>query len=365
MHDSPRAGSGALAPEPRRYTQIVGLILGCSLILLVVVALSLTRAGQLEPLEPILLATGEWSPYSGEGLASHGVSAAVVSAVLQQMGYQPEFRFMPWARAEQSALENDANRGVRATFPYAFTPERAASFYYSKPIFSIELSVFYNARRNPAGSTVTTDRDLTEFSVVPISGYRYPEAVEKALGDMAPADSTLTAFRRLLESEQPLVVVEATRVAEDVLSGPLALEADAIHAAPLHFDSPIHLIASRRNPNNSSLIREFDDALDVVKRDSGLDQIQSQVLGAIDEQRMVRLQPLQPLTSLEALLEPGGRMRVLLPQGSRAVVERWSSNYLAPKPAGPADAELVRVRLLNGPHQGRSVYVDERAIVLP
>jgi hypothetical protein len=106
---------------------------------------------------------------------------------------------------------------------------------------------------------------------------------------MAPAESTLTAFRQLLESDQPLVVVEATRVAEDVLSGPLALEADAIQPAPLHFDSPIHLIASRRNPNNSSLIREFDEALDVVKRESGLDQIQAQVLGAIDEQRMVRL----------------------------------------------------------------------------
>jgi polar amino acid transport system substrate-binding protein len=331
----------------------------------VVVALSLTRGGQEEPLEPILLATGEWSPYSGEGLASHGVAAAVVSAVLQQIGYQPEFRFMPWARAEQAALENDANRGVRATFPYASTPERLASFYYSKPIFSIQLSIFYNARRNPAAGGIRTGVDLTKFSVVPISGYRYPAEVEKALGHMKPAEGTLTAFKQLLDSDQPLVVVEATRVGEDVLSGALALEADAIRTAPLHFDTPIHLIASRRNPNNSSLIRQFDDALDVVKRESGLDQIQSQVLGAIDEQRMVRLQPLQPLTSLEALLEPNGTMRVLLPQGSRAVVERWSTNYLAAKPAGPADAQLVRVRLLNGPHQGRSVYVDERAIVLP
>jgi polar amino acid transport system substrate-binding protein len=365
MHDHTGGGGRSPAPLPRRYPHVVGLILGCSLILTVVVALSLTRGGPQEPLEPILLATGEWSPYSGEGLASHGVAAAVVSAVLQQMGYQPEFRFMPWTRAEQAALENDANRGVRATFPYASTPERAALFYYSKPIFSIELSVFYNARRNPEAAKIKTGGDLTKFAVVPVSGYRYPEEVEKALGHMSPAESTLTAFRQLLDSDQPLLVVEATRVAEDVLTGPLALEADSIRRAPLHFDSPIHLIASRRNPNNSSLIRQFDDALDAVKRENSLDDIQSQVLDAIDEQRMVRLQPLQPLTSLEALLEPGGTMRVLLPQGSRAVVERWSSNYLAPKPTGPADAELVRVRLLNGPHQGRSVYVDERAIVLP
>jgi polar amino acid transport system substrate-binding protein len=332
--------------------------------LFAVVVLSLTRGGADEPLEPILLASGEWSPYSGDALASHGVAAAIVSAVFQQMGYQPEFRFMPWPRAEQAALDNDANRGVRATFPYASTPEREASFYFSKPIFSIELSVFYNARRNPAASKIAKPADLTTFMVVPISGYRYPPDVEKALGHMPPVDSNIAAFKRLLDSDQPLVVVEATRVGEEILSGQFAMEADAIRTTALHFTSPIHLIASRRNPNNSSLIRRFDDALDEVRR-GGLDQIQSQVLEAIDAQRMVRLQPLQPLVSLEALLEPGGQMRVLLPQGTRAVVERWSSNYLATKAIGPAQSELVRVRLLNGPHRGRSVYVDERAIVLP
>jgi polar amino acid transport system substrate-binding protein len=348
-----------------RSPQVIGLIVGCSLILFVVVVLSLTRGGANEPLEPILLATGEWSPYSGESLASRGVASAIVSAVFRQMGYEPEFRFMPWARAEQAALDNDANRGVRATFPYASTPERDAAFYFSKPIFSIELSVFYNAERNPAASHIATAADLEKFKVVPISGYRLPAEVETALAHMPAVDSNLTAFKLLIESSDPLVVVEATRVGEEVLGGPLALEADRIRTAPLHFTSPIHLIASRRNPNNSALIRRFDQTLADVQRANGLDPIQAQVLEAIDEQRMVRLQPLQPLTSLEALLEPQGTMKVLLPHGTRAVVERWSSNFLAAKPVGPTTTELVRVRLLNGPHRGRSVFVDERAIVLP
>ena len=365
MHDQLRGGSLSPASASGRSPQVIGLIVGCSLILFVVVVLSLTRGGANEPLEPILVATGEWSPYSGESLASRGVASAIVSAVFRQMGYEPEFRFMPWARAEQAALDNDANRGVRATFPYASTPEREASFYYSTPIFTIELSVFYNEARNPSASRIATAADLQRFKVVPISGYRYPADVEKALARMPVVDSNLSAFKLLMESSDPLVVVEATRVGEEVLGGPLALEAARIRTSPLHFTSPIHLIASRRNPNNSSLMRRFDETLADFRRANGLDQIQAQVLEAIDEQRMVRLEPLQPSTSLEALLEADGSMKVMLPQGSRAVVERWSSNFLAAKPVGPTAAELVRVRLLNGPHRGRSVFVDERAIVLP
>jgi polar amino acid transport system substrate-binding protein len=366
MRDDVR-GSSSRSPAlaSNRSPQVTGLILGCSLILFAVVVLSLTRGGAQEPLEPILLATGEWSPYSGESLASRGVASAIVSAIFRQMGYEPEFRFMPWARAEQAALDNDANRGVRATFPYASTPERESAFYFSRPVFSIELSVFYNAERNPAGSQIATAADLLKFEVVPISGYRYPAEAEKAVARLPAVDSNLSAFKLLIASSDPLVVVEATRVGEELLGGVLALEAGRIRTAPLRFTSPIHLIASRRNPNNSSLIRRFDETLADVQRANGLDQIQAEVLDAIDEQRMVRLQPLQPLTSLEALLEPQGTMRVMLPQGTRAVVERWSSNFLAATPVGPTTTELVRVRLLNGPHRGRSVFVDERAIVLP
>src|SRR5262245_11800168 len=300
MQDHVRGSSSrSPAPASNRSPQVIGLILGCSLILLAVVVLSLTRGGASEPLEPILLATGEWSPYSGEALASRGVAAAIVSAVFRQMGYEPEFRFMPWARAEQAALDNDANRGVRATFPYASTPERETAFYFSKPIFPIELSVFYNHERNPSGARIATAADLQKFKVVSISGYRYPADAEKALARVPAVDNNLSAFKLLLESSEPLVVVEATRVAEEVLGGPLALDAGRIRTAPLHFTSPIHLIASRRNPNNISLIRRFDETLVAVQRANGLDQIQAEVLSAIDEQRMVRLQPLQPLTSLE------------------------------------------------------------------
>lgn len=357
-------GGARRRPQPSAYPQLVGLVLACALILAIVVGVTV-GGGVDEPLEPILLATGEWAPFSGEKLDSHGVASAVVSAVLREMGYQPQFRFMPWARAEQAALANDTNRGVRATFPYAFNPERAAGFYYSKPIFSIELSIFYNAWRNPAGATIATAADLKKFTIVPISGYRYPAEVEGFVGKGPPVESNVMAFTQLIDSDGPLVVLEATQVGEEILGGWLGAEVAAIATAPLRFNTPIHLIASKRNPNNSPLIREFDAALSDVQRSGALRQIEARVLESIDAQRTVSLQPLDQTTRIQAYLSPSGGPAVLLPRGTRAVVERWSSNYLNPKPARAAETELMRVRVLNGPQRGRRLYIDERTIVLP
>jgi polar amino acid transport system substrate-binding protein len=351
-----------------RYPQIINLILTFALVLAIVVILGVVGGGRNEPLEPILLATGEWAPYSGEALPSYGVASAVVSAVFQQMGYEPQFRFMPWPRTEQVTAENDANRGVRAAFPYLLSSERDTKFYYSKPIATIELSIFYNAERSPNAANIKNVDDLAKFNIVPIKGYQFPAKVEKFVGG-APVEDNITAFKLLLSPEKfpekPSLVLEATLVGKEILGGQLATEADLIAIAPLSFTIPIHLIASKRNPNNDSLIRKFDSTLKQMQGTNSLKQIETRVQDGIDAQHMVRLQPVQPQGRIEAFLPGNGLDAVLLPQGTRAVVEHWSSNYLKAKPTRDDAATLVRVRVLNGPQRGQSLDVDERTIVLP
>jgi polar amino acid transport system substrate-binding protein len=250
MHVQSSGSDRSPISRARGYPQIIALILACSLVLATVVVLGLVGGGKNEPLEPILLATGEWAPYSGEALASYGVASAVVSAVFQQMGYQPQLRFMPWPRTEQVTAENDTKRGVRAAFPYVFTSERDAKFYYSKSILTIELSIFYNVERNSTAGNIKDVGDLSKFVIVPIKGYQYPAEVEKFVGGVPAVENNIAAFKQLLNSEQPLLVVEATRVGEEILGGQLAAEADLIRTSSLlHFNTPIYLIASKRNPN--------------------------------------------------------------------------------------------------------------------
>jgi ABC-type amino acid transport substrate-binding protein len=358
------ANKWRVAPRPSIHPQIVSLLVAIALILIIVTAISLRGGGDAEPLKPILLTTGEWAPYSGERLASSGVASAVVSAVFKQMSYRPEFRFMPWPRAEQAALEGETDRGVRGAFPYGFNEERTSQFYYSAPILNIDMSVYFNKARNPGAAGIKHTTNLPAF-VVPISGYRYPPEVERRFAKMPPAESNLAAFELLLSSDQPLLVIEATRVGDQILSGELALKSEAIVTAPLHIASPLHLIASRRNPDNSSLIKRFDAALAQMQRDGALKQVEAEVIDAIDSQRMVRLQPIDPQGRIDAWQKPDGSPPLQLPRGTQVIVERWSEDFLRPQAGATQARQLVRVRVLNGPQRGRTLYVDGRTIVLP
>jgi ABC-type amino acid transport substrate-binding protein len=359
-------GSGRPGRQPAVYPQIAGLLLAVSLILAIVVMVTVRRGGgAAEPLDPILLATGDWAPYSGETLPSSGLASAVVAAVFQQMGHQPQFRFMPWARAEQAALAEQTNSGVRGAFPYAFTAERGASFYYSQPLLEIRLAVYHSRKRNPGAAQIKTAKDLAGHAIVPISGYRYPAEAERHLARMPPAEDNVAAFRLLLKSQEPLLIVEAARVGEELLRDALPAEADEIGIAELTFRSPIHLIASRRNPENKRLIRDFDEVLARMRRDGSLERLQGEVLAALDERRMVRLHPVQGAGHIEAFELSNATSSWLLPLGTKAVVERWSENFLSSTATDARRWKRVQVRVLNGPQRGRLLYVDERALVLP
>ena len=349
-------------PANRSWAPVAALALAFSIILVAAAAFRLGSLTSGEPLEPILVATGEWAPYSGRDLPQNGLAAAIVSAVFQRMGFEPRYRFMPWIRTEQAALANDSNRGVRAAFPYALEQQRSAEFYYSAPILTIPLRVFFNLEKNPAAGKIETLQDLKAFTVVPISGYRYGAQLEPLVGTMKAADNVSTALRSLLTSTGPLVVIEAARVADSVLTRDLAPSAHLLRFAPLVIDSPIHLIASKRNPNNLALIRDFDRHLAALQADGSIDQIESEYTSAISAAWTVTLTPFAPGAVIEAFDAASGTGRVLLPNGTRAVVEEWSASYL--KGAVEDAPSRAKVRILNGPQRGRRLYVDERTIVL-
>lgn len=361
--------AAARAPAPAGPDpQAVGMIVACALILLVVAGSVLSGGeadGAGEPLEPLLVTTGEWAPYSGASLPGGGVAAALVTAVFRQMGYQPDFRFLPWERAEIAARESGSDNGVRAAFPYWPDADRARDFYYSDAILTVELSIFYDSATNPAGAGIDSIGDLQDFRIVPIRGYRYPPEFRAYLDSLTLAGDNVEAFELLVRSQRPLVVLEATEVGEALLDGRLAAHAGRIRAAPDAFPSEIHLIASKRNPNNLPLIRRFDRDLARLRESGRLAQIEAAARDAADQRHTVELRPITPGGRIDGYASRDGAEAWALPRGTRAVVLQWSANHLEPRPAEDRAYERVHVRILNGPQSGKDLFVDERTIVLP
>lgn len=86
---------------------------------------------------PLLLVTGEFTPYTGKALSEGGESTRLVTTLLQEAGYRElQIDYLPWPRGYQLTR----NGLVAATFPYAWTAERAKLFHYSAPIHIDRLS---------------------------------------------------------------------------------------------------------------------------------------------------------------------------------------------------------------------------------
>ncbi|MGL4250288.1 MAG: substrate-binding periplasmic protein [Aeromonas sp.] len=126
---------------------------------------------------PLLLATGEFAPYTGKDLPEGGQTTQLVTTLLQEAGYQEvKIDYLPWNRG----YELTRNGLVTATYPYAWTSERAKELYYSAPIHIDYLSWFtYHASEAildgkwqglrvciPAGwSTSHADEVIARFSL--------------------------------------------------------------------------------------------------------------------------------------------------------------------------------------------------------
>lgn len=186
---------------------------------------------------PIKLVTGEWSPYSGQEIEGYGISAAIVSYLFAQMGYQPEFEFLPWSLGENLVLSSQRNDNVRGIFPYVKTQSREQRFYLSDSIIDINYSVFYNPNTTPDGADITQASALKNYRVLTIEGYDYHPDINAVVPVQECAfNSTLDAFR-FLADPRPIALLSDTPLniaGRDLMVGATEMASD-------ERDSPWHL----------------------------------------------------------------------------------------------------------------------------
>ncbi len=82
-------------------------------------------------LKTIKIAVGEFDPFVSKNSEGYGETSEIVTAILEEMGYQPEYKFMAWGEAETIVRENQKDEGLRITFPYPVSEDRKSKFLIS------------------------------------------------------------------------------------------------------------------------------------------------------------------------------------------------------------------------------------------
>ena len=323
--------------------------------------------GEQPSLNPVQLATGEWAPYTGEDLPSYGVATAIVSEVMRDIGYEPHYQFMSWSVALNRVESSKTDDEIRGSFPFILNEKRKTRFYFSNAIMHYDITAFYNVLTNPNAATINSVEDLSDFEILNIDGYDYPESIRKHIADKAVTVPDIDAAIQLIaNSDKQYIAIESVEVGNQLLEQRYPQLVSTISAAPLRVETPLYLLLSRNNPNNQTLKDDFNRSLKRLKHNAAFSGFQKGIKRKIDMERAIQLEPFGEQGVIHAYTDKGRGKSLILPRGSRAIVKEWDSRFFQETTDPKQSVEsLVRVKLLNGPMKNREFFVDGRTVHLP
>lgn len=217
------------------------------------------------------LATVELPPSISERAPQQGYYAVLLRRVLQELGAEAQFVFLPPQRAYQLALNGELDGAL----PYKRTAERERQFWISEPFFIAKLRLFVRAddRWDPADVP-----DLRGQTGCTLQGAQAPAALQ------AEIEAQRVPLQRVSQIEACFRMLQAGRV-RFVIAGQntgwaaaQALRAEGLRLRAAHFvlaEEPVHLALSRQVPANAERVRAFNQALRALRARGVMQQLEA------------------------------------------------------------------------------------------
>jgi len=216
---------------------------------------------------PLRIATGEWPPYATQSRADQGIALEIVRRAFALSGYQVEYHFLPWTRAQQETKAGQFD----ASAYWGASAERKRDFLLSDNVLTEQWLIVH---RRALPLKWTELRDLKGYTVGFIRDYTYtPEFWQlvksgELKGDNTPND--LAGLRKMLLGRMDAMPMERN-VACDLLGRHFKpAEAAQIAAHPRAFTDSFttHLILPPQVSRSALLLADFNRGLKRLK-DSG------------------------------------------------------------------------------------------------
>lgn len=209
---------------------------------------------------------GEWTPYTGSGLAGGGVAVELVEAACLEAGLEARVDFVPWKRAEAMVESGQAF----ASFPYLRLAVRGDRFLYSDPFLTTRFVVL---AKNKAVADQVNPRRPETFHGLRVGLTAGTAAVRSKLepvGALLEETPALEASIRKLEAGRLDLVVDDQVVVAQTLK---ALYGKQIPTSFVLLDRPfgdpgaLRILVSRDWPGAEALLGELNRGLARVLAD--------------------------------------------------------------------------------------------------
>lgn len=234
------------------------LLLGFSLFLLLVAATADAKK--------IRITIGEWPPYLTQHANHFGTISQVITQCFAMADLEVEFDFFPWSRSLELAKQGK----FHGSAAWAYSAAREKDFYYSDPILSTEW-VFFHLKEN-AFKWDSID-DLKAYTIGATIGYDYGKVFRKAEREgkikVERVQKDELNFAKLLNKRIDLFLLDR-EVGESMLKQLYSKEEAAkitYHPKILRTD-PLHLLLSKKLPENRGYLKIFNENLRKLKSNS-------------------------------------------------------------------------------------------------
>ena len=221
--------------------------------------------------ERVLLTSGEWPPYYSEHLPHGGIANQIGAESFALAGSPVEFEFLPWKRAQETALYGPAIGSAG----WIKSSESERDFVLSDPLFESMRMFFY---RKDGGFTWKTREDLKDLRVAVTLGSAkeiHLEGVQaKGKGRMDIARTYASGMKKLIHGRVDVYICNVA-VGLYVLNKQIPKEDAALIT---YDDQPFmvetnHLIISRRVKEARALMDRFNQGLRQLKESGRYDEL--------------------------------------------------------------------------------------------
>lgn len=207
----------------------------------------------------VRFAADDWPPFVSPRLPADGMSAAMVSAVFERIGYQVRYEYFPWKRTMQFGLGNPRYAGFMAVWR---TPEREKLCHFSVPVGNTLTVLAYLKDEGAPGVSL---QDLGKLRIGTVAGYSNGEQFDAmaARGELKTEEglNDATNLKKLLIGRYRVIVIER-HVLQHLLTGAefSRAERERIAVVDTAFrERPVH-VCFKRDANGALQQKRFNEA---------------------------------------------------------------------------------------------------------
>jgi len=214
-----------------------------------------------------LVHSGNWPPYSGENLPEQGLAIDLVTSALKRAGYTPYVQVDSLQRILEGGKTGDYD--VFAT-PW-YTMDRDQYLHFSQPY--LESHIRFIKRKDSAFEYTGFD-DLEGITIGVIKDYAYDEDFNQSPAIKKIDESSLLGnLHKLIEKE-----IDLTLDDERVLRYQIRRFMPGNTAKLEILEKPlvvrgVNIGVSRKNPDHTKIVADFDNAITAMKQDGSYDRI--------------------------------------------------------------------------------------------